>query len=172
RAAGIDRRPLAQALQDQFVVDGLLLFFAVAVLSAIAHGFFFFRRAQAALDAPPQAATGYLASVPVKTRGKTIVLDLGAVDWIETQGNYLALHAAGTAQLIRETSIAFEARIDPARFARIHRQTIVALDRIAQIAPLPSGDATLTLKDGTALRMSRGYRDGVRAKFERRTPAV
>ena len=166
-ATGIDRRPLREALGDQLVLDGLLLFFAVAVLSAIAHGFFFYRRAQAALDAPPPAATGFLNAVLVKTRGRVTVLSLNDVDWIETQGNYLALHAGGAVHLIRETSVSFEAKIDPARFARIHRQTIVALDRIAAIAALSSGDATVTLKDGTALRMSRGFRDGVRGKFER-----
>ena len=51
---------------------------------------------------------------------------------------------------------------------RIHRQTIVALDRIKEIASLPSGDATATLGDGTKLRMSRGFREAVKAKVEAR----
>ncbi len=51
---------------------------------------------------------------------------------------------------------------------RIHRQSIVALDRIREIASLPSGDATVTLDDGTRLRLSRGFREAVRAKFEAR----
>lgn len=168
RLTGIDGRPLARALADQLALDGLLLFFAVAVLSVIAHGFFFYRRAQTALDAPQPTGTGFLSTVPVKTRGRVMLLDLGEVGWIESQGNYLALHAGSGEHLIRETSAKFEAKIDPAKFARIHRQTIVALDRIAEIASLPSGDATVRLKDGTSLRMSRGYREDVRKRFEGR----
>jgi hypothetical protein len=165
---GIDGRPLGEALRLQFAADGLLLFFAVAVLDAIAQALFFFRRAQDALEAPQAVPDGYLTSVAVKTRGRVTLLDLATVRWIETQGNYLALHDSTAAHLIRETSSGFEAKLDPNRFARIHRQTIVALDRIKEIASLPSGDATVTLDDGTRLRMSRGFRDGVRAKFKAR----
>jgi len=159
---------LGLALVEQFEADGLLLFFAAAVLDAIAQALFFFRRAQDALDAPVPARGGYLSTVPVKERGRVTMLDLAEVGWIETQGNYLALHAGTAAHLIRETSVKFEASLDPARFVRIHRQTIVALDRIRAVASLPSGDATVTLDDGTELRMSRGYRDAVRTKFEKR----
>ena len=166
-AFGLDRRPLVEALIDQLEVDGLLLFFAVVALTGIAHAILFVRRAQSATDAPlPAAGARYLTAVPVKTRGKVSLLDLGAVGWIETQGNYLALHEGAAAHLIRETSAGFEAKLDPARFMRIHRQTIVPLDRIREIASLPSGDATVTLDDGTKLRMSRGYREAVRARFE------
>lgn len=166
---GIDRRPLPAALLDQLEVDGPLLFFAVAALSGIAHAVLFFRRAANAAAAPlPAGGTRYLTQVTVKTRGQVAMLDLKDVGWIETQGNYLALHEGAAAHLIRETSVRFEANLDPARFARIHRQTIVALDRIKQIASLASGDATVTLDDGTNLRMSRGFRDQVRAKFAAR----
>lgn len=166
-AFGLDRRPLGEALLDQAAVDGLLLFFAVVALSGIAHAMLFVRRAQNAADAPlPAAGARYLAAVPVKTRGRVTLLDLAEVGWIEAQGNYLALHAGTAAHLIRETLVRFEARLDPAHFVRIHRQSIVALNRIRAIASLPSGDATVTLDDGTLLRMSRGYRDAVRTKFE------
>ena len=168
-AFGLDRRPLAQALIDQLEVDGLLLFFAVVALTGIAHAILFVHRSQSATDAPlPAAGARYLTAVPVKTRGKVSLLDLAAVGWIETQGNYLALHEGAAAHLIRETSASLEAKLDPARFLRIHRQTIVALARIREIASLPSGDATVTLDDGTKLRMSRGFRESVREKFEGR----
>ncbi|HXC53808.1 MAG TPA: LytTR family DNA-binding domain-containing protein [Rhizomicrobium sp.] len=165
---GLDRRPLPVALADQLAIDGLLLFFAVAALTGIAHALLFQARAQSAGSAPPAPAAGYLAAVPVRTRGRVLLLDLAQVGWIESQGNYLALHDGAASHLIRETSVRFETLLDPARFARIHRQTIVALDRIREIASLPSGDATVTLDDGTRLRMSRGFRDGVRKQFEAR----
>ncbi len=165
---GFDRRSLGAALLDQFAVDGLLLFFAVAALGGIAHAVLFYRRAQSAAGAPLPAAAGYLSAVPVRTRGRVTLLDLSAVGWIGTEGNYLALHAGAATHLIRETSVRFEASLDPARFMRIHRQTIVALDRIRAIATLASGDATVTLDDGTQLRLSRSFREAVRAKFEAR----
>lgn len=165
---GLDRRPLAAALRDQLAVDGLLLFFAVVALTGIAHAVLFYRRAQDATAAPPPPATGFLTAVPVKSRGRVTMLDLKDVGWIESQGNYLALHAGSAAHLIRETSVKFEASLDPRRFVRIHRQTVVALDRIREIASHSSGDATVMLDDGTSLRMSRGFREAVRAKFEGR----
>lgn len=165
---GFDRRPLAAALLDQFEVDSLLLFFAVVALTGIAHAVLFYRRAQSATTAPLPPATGYLTAVPVKSRGRVTMLDLKDVGWIESQGNYLALHTGAAAHLIRETSVKFEASLDPSRFVRIHRQSIVALDRIREIASHTSGDATVTLDDGTSLRMSRGFREAVRTKFEAR----
>ncbi len=100
------------------------------------------------------------------------MLELANVDWIETQGNYLALHAGPAVHLIRETSVRFEARLDPRRFVRIHRRTIVALDRIRDVAALSNGDASLRLNDGTELRMSRGFRDAVLEKVGARAGSV
>jgi two-component system, LytTR family, response regulator len=165
RLFGIDRRPLGAALRDQFAVDGLLLFFAVAALDGIAHAFHFYRRAQSASDAPPGPATGYLTQVPVKARGTLILLPLSDVAWIEAQGNYLALHAGGAVHLIRETLARFEAKLDPARFVRIHRGAVVAVARIRAVAALPGGDANIALDDGTTVRMSRGYREAVKARI-------
>ena len=166
RLAGIDKRPLAAALLHQLAVDGALLFFAVAALTAIAHAALFYRRAQNAMMPPAVPATGYLIFVPVKARRQVTMLDLAQVGWIESQGNYLALHAGASVHLIRETSAKFEAGLDPARFVRIHRQSIVALNTIKAITAQASGDATVTLTDGTQLRMSRGFREAVRTKFE------
>ena len=164
-----ERRPLLVALREQFAVDGLLLFFCIAALTALAHAIHFFRRIQDAQSLPaaaPSTAGDFLTAVPIKTRGALSMLDIGDIDWIETQGNYLALHAGAAVHLIRETSVKFEARLDPKRFARIHRRTIVALDRIARMSPLANGDATLRLRDGNDLRVSRNFREDVRTKFE------
>src|SRR6185312_9799584 len=110
-AVGFDTRPLAFAIRDQLVVDGLLLFFAAVALDGLGHAALFYRRAQSASDAPPEPMSGYLMQVRVKTRGTLTILDLGDVAWIEAQGNYLALHANGAAHLIRETLARFESRL-------------------------------------------------------------
>lgn len=85
------------------------------------------------------------------------------IDWIEAQDYYVEIHAAGAAHLHRETLRELEGRLDPHRFLRIHRSIIVQIDRIRRLQSLPSGDATVVLRDGTVLRVARSRRDAVRA---------
>jgi uncharacterized membrane protein len=154
------RYGLAAALAGQFEGNFPLLVFFVGLLIAIAHGAYFHRRLAEASE-PPVQSDGWLKTVTVKDRGTLQVVALADVGWIESQGNYVALHAAGQTHLIRETLAGFEARLDPRRFARIHRRTIVALARIKTIKPVAGGDALVTLDDGADVRMSRSYRDAV-----------
>ena len=97
--------------------------------------------------------------IPVRARGRVTFVELSDVDWIEAQGNYLALHTGPLSHLIRESLARLEPRLDPQRFARIHRGIIVAVNRIRDIKSRGAGDASLHLKDGTELRLSRNYRE-------------
>jgi DNA-binding LytR/AlgR family response regulator len=106
--------------------------------------------------------------LPVKERGRLTLLDVRSVDWIETQGNYQALHASGAVHLVRETSMRLSARLDPSRFVRIHRQSIVALDRVCKIEPLSNGDAAVRLSTGAKLRVTRRHREALRRLLELR----
>lgn len=155
-----EHRPFALALREEFVVNWPLVAFAVAGLLAIAHAVRFFRQSRERADAAGTA--DYLTRVSVKTNGRVIFVELDNVDWIEAQGNYLALHTAGAVHLIRESLGRFEARLDPAKFSRIHRSIIVAAGSVREMTPLGSGDAMLRLKDGTELRLSRNFRDRLR----------
>jgi DNA-binding LytR/AlgR family response regulator len=124
------------------------------------------RVADAPQPAPPAtAADDWLTVLPLKERGRLTLLDLRSVDWIETQGNYQALHAAGAVHLVRETSTRLFARLDPARFVRIHRQSIVALDRVRSLEPLSSGDALIRLATGAELRVTRRHREALRRRL-------
>lgn len=105
--------------------------------------------------APPQR-------VAVKTRGRTLLVAIEDVDWIGAEGNYLALHVGSDIYLIRDTMNAFQQRLDARRFLRIHRSTIVNLDRVRDYAPLFNGDQCLRLKDGTELTVSRNYYDALK----------
>jgi LytTr DNA-binding domain len=151
--------PSIADLHEQIVGNGLLLIYALLALTAIAHVMHRFRRAE---DVP---GPSYETRVPVKTRGRQGFVELSDVDWIETQGNYLALHVGPVVHLIRESSVAFEARLDPACFVRIHRRSIVAIDRIRQLQPVTNGDALLYLADGQSLRVSRGYRRDIAQRW-------
>jgi two-component system LytT family response regulator len=155
-----ERRPLAAALRDQITANGPLLVFGFGAFVAIAH----FRRARGELQ-PQPPETPYLRRIPVKTRTGLVMVETADIDWIETQGNYLALHVGSQAHLIRDTSKRFEAKLDPGQFTRAHRQIIVAVDSIGAMSPLGSGDASIRLKDGTTLRVSRGFRARVRARL-------
>jgi len=162
-----EHRPLLVALRQQLTVDSLLMFFCVAALTAMAHAGYYYRKLRAETVAAPAAPTStYRNSVLVQNRNSTTLLDLAEVDWIETQGNYLALHAGTAVHLIRETAARFEATLDPERFVRVHRQTIVAVDRIRALTGRAGGDATLRLSDETELRVSRNFREAVRARLE------
>ena len=105
----------------------------------------------------------WLRRVAVKTRGRTRVVSVDDIDWIGAEGNYLSLHVGGEQHLIRETMNAFEQQLDPQRFVRIHRSTIVNLDRVKELTPLFNADQCVLLKDGTELTLSRSYHDRVKA---------
>ena len=151
--------PSLADLHEQLVGNGLLLVYALLALTAIAHVTYRFRHVEVV---PEQA---YETRVSVKMRGRQSFVELNDVDWIETQGNYLALHVGPTVHMIRESAVAFEARLDPTRFVRIHRRSIVAVDRIRQLQPVTNGDALLHLADGQQLRVSRGYRRGIAGRW-------
>jgi len=79
------------------------------------------------------------------------------VEWIEAQGDYAALHVNGKTHLLREPLHILERRLDPSVFVRIHRSTIVRMDRISEMQALANRDCLIRLKDGTTLRVSRSY---------------
>ena len=80
------------------------------------------------------------------------------VEWIEGLGDYAGLHVGNRTHLIREPLTSLEARLDRRQFVRIHRSTIVQVERTLRVEPLANRDAILTLRDGTTLRVSRTYR--------------
>ena len=85
-------------------------------------------------------------------------IQVGDVDWIEGLGDYAGLHVGDRIHLVREPLTSLEARLDPTQFVRIHRSTIVQVERIARVDPSSNRDAVLTLRDGNILRVSRTYR--------------
>jgi two-component system LytT family response regulator len=103
--------------------------------------------------------TRYLERVIVKTGGTVFFLKTDEIDWISAEENYVRLHCGKASYLLREKISALEAQLDPARFRRIHRSTIVNMDRIQKLHPHSHGDCQVVLLDGTELILSRGYRD-------------
>lgn len=109
------------------------------------------------------AASGarYASRILVKQDGRMFFVKTTEIDWIEADRNYVRLHVGKTAHTIRERISHLEETLDPRVFARIHRSTIVNLNRVREMQQWFSGDYVVILEDGTRLRLSRHYRDRV-----------
>ena len=105
----------------------------------------------------------YLERLVVKTGGRIFFVHADEVDWIEAEGNYVQIHAGKKAHLLRETLSNLEAQLDPRKFVRIHRSTIVQLSRIRELHSWTHGEYHVILNDGTQLTLSRNYRENLQA---------
>ena len=116
-------------------------------------------------SAPVPPANGEAAAFPrrflVKGDGQMYFVGVDDVDWVEAYGNYVRLHVGKGVHLIRETLGNIERKLDPSRFARVHRSSIVNLDRVARMDLWGAGDYVVLLKDGTKLKLSRWYRSRI-----------
>jgi two-component system LytT family response regulator len=154
--------PTMAALRDQLVGNWLLLTYALLALTGVLHVVAAF---QPIVERSGTAQPRHRTHISVKTRGGVKLIALSSVDWIEAQGNYLALHVGVSSHLVRETAAKFEAQLDMSGFVRIHRSAIIAVDRIASVQRLGKGDAQVTLTTGQAIRASRRYREALWAKW-------
>jgi two-component system, LytTR family, response regulator len=104
----------------------------------------------------------------INTDGRLVPVRVGDIDWIEAAGNYVRLHVNKSVQMSRDTLTGMEKRLDPTRFARIHRSAIVNLDRVKELQAWFSGDFVVLLTTGERLRLSRSYRRAFESRFGRR----
>ena len=93
----------------------------------------------------------------VRVRDRFVIVAAADVEWIGAAGNYAELHLAGASHLVRAALNELEAGLDPARFARIHRSSLVRLDCVREVIPATHGDYDLVLASGAVLRLSRRY---------------
>jgi len=116
-------------------------------------------RQGASAEAPAESAAvepaRHASRLVVKSAGRTVFVRVDEVDWIEADDYYAKLHVAGKTHLLRETMGSLEARLDPARFFRVHRSAIVNLDRVREVQFLFRGEHVVILHDGTKLKLSR-----------------
>jgi len=91
----------------------------------------------------------------VKDGEKEILLPVEKLDWIEAAQYYCCLHSNGRRYMLRETITELDSRLDPSQFVRIHRSSIVNLDRIREIYRDGHGEGSIVLLDGMKLRMSK-----------------
>jgi LytTr DNA-binding domain len=101
----------------------------------------------------------------VRKLGREFLIAANDIEWLQASGNYVNLRVRGHDYPLRSTIAGIEARLDPGRFARIHRSYIVNLGRIASIEPLDTGDARLHMHEGGTVPCSRRYRDALRSRI-------
>lgn len=99
----------------------------------------------------------------VKSSGRSHFVRVKDIDWIESRRNDVVFHVGAATHVYHDTTSGMENRLDPTRFLRIHRSTIVAIDRIKELHPWFNGDYEVVLKDGTKLAMSAGYKQKLKA---------
>ena len=116
-------------------------------------------------DAPePPAANRYEKLINIKDRGQIFRVDVDAIERIDAAGDYMCIYTEDNTLILRETMKDLEKRLDPRRFQRVHRSTIVNLDLVKQVKPHTNGECFLVLGSGAQVKVSRSYRDVV-ARF-------
>ncbi len=106
-----------------------------------------------------KAGNKYLERLVIKANGRIYFLETNEIDWIQAEGNYVSVHSSKKSHLLRETISSLESQLDPKKFVRIHRSSIVRLDYIQELQPWFHGEYHIILQDGTQLTLSRNYRD-------------
>ena len=114
--------------------------------------------AEGAMEAAPGRGDGHLT---VRQWNRVHLVRVEDIDWVEAQDNYVVVHAASRSYKGRERISDVEVQLDPQRFVRIHRSTIVQVGKIREVQPLTHGDHAVILRDGTVLRVARSRRQAL-----------
>jgi two-component system LytT family response regulator len=106
-----------------------------------------------------KAGTRYVERFPIKSSEKILFVRSEDVDAIEAEGNYVRLKVAGCSYMLRETINSIESQVDPHTFVRIHRSTIVNMNRVKELQAWARGEYRVVLENGSYYTLSRGYRE-------------
>ena len=121
-------------------------------------------RAAQFTDADGGAGDRFEKLINVKDRGQIFRVEVGSIEHIEAAGDYMCIYTGDNSLILRETMKDLERRLDPRKFQRVHRSTIVNLDQVRQVKPHTNGECFLVLDSGAEVKVSRSYRDVV-ARF-------
>lgn len=110
------------------------------------------------------ASSRYEKLINIKDRGQIFRVDVDSIERIDAAGDYMCIYTGDNTLILRETMKFLEKRLDPRRFQRVHRSTIVNLDLVRQVKPHTNGECFLVLESGAQVKVSRSYKDVV-ARF-------
>ena len=115
---------------------------------------------------PAVSQGGHLERLMAREDGRVLVLRTEQIDWLEAADYYVRVHLGHKAHLVRESLTSLESRLDPSAFVRIHRSTMVNVDRVRELQPWFQGAYVVILADGTRLKLSRARRARVEALLQ------
>ena len=113
-------------------------------------------------DAP--SASRFEKLINIKDQGQIFRVDVDIIERIDAAGDYMCIYTGGETLVLRQTMKDMEKRLDPRKFQRVHRSSIVNLDLVRQVKPHTNGECFLILESGAQVKVSRSYRDVV-ARF-------
>ncbi len=113
-------------------------------------------------DAP--SSSRFEKLINIKDRGQIFRVDVDSIERIDAAGDYMCIYTGDNTLILRETMKDLEKRLDPRRFQRVHRSTIVNLDLVKEVKPHTNGECFLVLQSNAQVKVSRSYRDVV-ARF-------
>ena len=115
-------------------------------------------------DTVEHSAARFEKLLNIKDRGQIFRVDVDTIERIDAAGDYMCIYTGDDTMILRETMKDLEKRLDPRKFQRVHRSTIVNLDNVKQVKPHTNGECFLVLGSGATIKVSRSYRDVV-ARF-------
>lgn len=113
----------------------------------------------------PEETSTYSDRLAIKDGSSTTFVPVRDIDWVDAAGDYMCVHVQGQTYIMRTTMKELEAQLDPNVFQRVHRSTIVNLQRVEKVSSHINGEFHLTLTGGSSLKMSRSYKDKVKHFF-------
>jgi two-component system LytT family response regulator len=116
------------------------------------------------VETESESADRFEKLINIKDRGQIFRVEVESIEHIEAAGDYMCIYTGDNSLILRETMKDLERRLDPRRFQRVHRSTIVNLDQVRQVKPHTNGECFLVLDSGAEVKVSRSYRDVV-ARF-------
>src|SRR3546814_11085883 len=110
-------------------------------------------------DGGELASNRFEKLINIKDRGQIFRVDVDTIESVEAAGDYMCIKTGDNTLILRETMKALEKRLDPRRFQRVHRSTIVTLDLVRQVKPHTNGECFLVLDSGSPSHVTRSYPD-------------
>lgn len=111
------------------------------------------------------SASEHADRLAIKDGSSITFVPVRDIDWVDAAGDYMCVHAKGETHIMRTTMKELEAKLDPSIFQRVHRSTIVNLDRVEKVSSHINGEFHLTLSCGSSLKMSRSYKEKIKHFF-------